>query len=153
LLRRRDGIHDQRPHEDVSGTARRPISSVAARRDTQREAQGTALIAEGTPFTPVIAQIINIFDWQGKTFNVESGTLVNRITFFGISRDCSKVYVGQSWFDGNDCIILDYSETSTVAHWVRDEIRKIGPDLYLDVVYREHQRTIHFALQFDDSSE
>ena len=113
------------------------------------EAQGTAIIAEGTPFSPVIAQIINIFGWQGKTFDAVSGRLVNRLTFFGLSAIVAKIYVAPSWFDGNDCIVLDYSETSLVAHWVRDEIRLLQPGLYLGIVYRQRQRTIHFALQFN----
>ena len=25
--------------------------------------------------------------------------------------------------DGKECIVLDYSETSLLAHWIRDEIR------------------------------
>ena len=54
------------------------------------EAQGTAIIAEGTPFSPVIAQIINIFGWQGKTFDAVSGRLVNRLTFFGLSAIVAK---------------------------------------------------------------
>lgn len=113
------------------------------------EAQGTAIIAEGTPFSPVIAQIINIFGWQGKTFDAVSGRLVNRLTFFGLSAIVAKDTVAPSWFDGNDCIVLDYSETSLVAHWVRDEIRLLQPGLYLGIVYRQRQRTIHFALQFN----
>jgi hypothetical protein len=116
------------------------------------EANGTALIAEGTPLSPALAQIINIFAWQGKTFDASSGMLVNRITFFGISAIVAKVYSGKSWLDGNDCIVLDYSETSTVAHWVRDEIRILESGLYLGVVFWDQQRIIHFALQFGNSS-
>jgi hypothetical protein len=37
------------------------------------DAQGTAIIAPGTVFTPVIATLINIFGWQGKTFDAVSG--------------------------------------------------------------------------------
>lgn len=31
--------------------------------------------------------------------------------------------------------MLDYSETSFFAHWIRDEIRQIGPGFYLGKVY------------------
>ena len=44
--------------------------------------------------------------------------------------------------------MLDYSETSIVAHWIRDEIRMIQPGTYLGVVYWDKARLIHFALQF-----
>jgi hypothetical protein len=113
------------------------------------EAKGTAIIAPGTPFTPALAEIINIFGWQGKTFDATSGTLVNRITFFGLSAIVAQIYQGPSLFDGNNCIVLDYSETSQIAHWVRDEIRLIGPEMYLGIVYWNGQRTINFVLEFD----
>ena len=50
--------------------------------------------------------------------------------------------------DGKECIILDYSQTSTVAEWVRDEIRLIEPNLYLGKVYWKKSRLIDFALEF-----
>ena len=39
------------------------------------EAQGTAIIAPGTPFSTEIAALINIFGWQGKNFDAAHGTL------------------------------------------------------------------------------
>jgi hypothetical protein len=44
--------------------------------------------------------------------------------------------------------VLDYSQTSLVAKHIRDEIRQIGPGMYLGVVYWDKNRTINFALQF-----
>jgi hypothetical protein len=51
-------------------------------------------------------------------------------------------------WDQKDCIVLDYSDTSVVAHWIRDEIRLIGPGLYLGKVYWDNTRLIDFCLQF-----
>jgi hypothetical protein len=76
------------------------------------------------------------------------GTLRNRISAFGIDAIVAEVYKGESWFDGKECIVLDYSKTSIVAGRVRDEIRQIGPGMYLGVVFWEKKRTINFALQF-----
>ena len=84
-----------------------------------------------------------------KTFDAASGTLVNRITFFGLSAIVAQIYQGPSLFDGNNCIVLDYSATSQIAHWVRDEIRLIGPQMYLGIVYWNDQGTINFVLEFD----
>jgi hypothetical protein len=112
------------------------------------EAKGTAIISPGTVFTKEMAEIVNLFFWQGKTFDANTGTLRNRILPFGLNAIVAKVYKGTSWFDGKDCIVLDYSETSTVAHWIRDEIRLISPNIYLGVVYWNKDRLIHFALQF-----
>jgi hypothetical protein len=112
------------------------------------EAKGTAIIAPGTPFSPEIAEIINIFSWQGKTFDAQHGVLTNRILPFGLNAIVAEVYTGPSWFDQKDCIVLDYSRTSQLAHWIRDEIRLIAPSLYLGRVYWDKSPLIHFSLQF-----
>ena len=112
------------------------------------EAEGTAIIAPDTVFSPEIASLINIFTWKGKTFDAAHGTLRNRILAFGLDAIVAEVYKSASWFDNKECIVLDYSKTSFVAQHVRDEIRLIAPGLYLGLVYWEKSKTIHFALQF-----
>ena len=87
------------------------------------EAEGTAIIAPGTVFSPQIATVINYFAWQGKTFDAKAGVLRNRILPMGVDAIVAKVYEGTSWFDGKPCIVLDYSKTSFVAQWIRDEIQ------------------------------
>ncbi|MBS1799084.1 MAG: hypothetical protein JSS95_04580 [Acidobacteria bacterium] len=115
------------------------------------EANGTAIVAPGTKFSPAIASLINIFTWQGKTFDAVHGTLTNRILAFGLNAIVAQVYKSESWFDGKECIVLDYSKTSMLAEHVRDEIRQIGPGFYLGLVYWKKDKTIHFALQFPTS--
>jgi hypothetical protein len=115
------------------------------------EAQGTAIVAPDTKFSPAIASLINIFTWQGKTFDAAHGTLTNRILAFGLNAIVAQVYKAESWFDGKECIVLDYSKTSLLAEHVRDEIRQIGPGFYLGLVYWKKDKTIHFALQFPTS--
>jgi hypothetical protein len=112
------------------------------------EAQGTAIIAPDTRFSEPIAALINHFGWQGKTFDAANGTLKNRILAFGLNAIIAEVYKGQSLLDGKECIVLDYSKTSLVAKHIRDEIRMIGPGMYLGVVYWDDKRTINFVLQF-----
>jgi len=112
------------------------------------EANGTAIIAPGTTYTAEIAQLINHFAWQGKTFDAKKGVLRNRILPFGLNAIIAKVYKAPSWLDGKECIVLDYSETSLLAHWIRDEIRLIAPRLYLGKVYWSRKRLIDFAIEF-----
>jgi hypothetical protein len=112
------------------------------------EAHGTAIIAPGTKYTESIAKIINHFGWQGKIFDAKKNLLKNRILAFGFEAIVAKIYKGPSWLDGKECIVLDYSDTSMVAHWIRDEIRLIGPGLYLGKVYWGKDRLIDFCLQF-----
>src|SRR4051812_14604491 len=113
------------------------------------QADGTAIVAPGTAFSPEIARFVGIFAWQGKVFDARAGFLRNRIGPFGLNAIIAKVYKSLSWLDGKECIVLDYSETSTLAHWIRDEIRLIQqPGLYLGKVYWDKARLIDFALQF-----
>ena len=112
------------------------------------EARGTAIVAPGTTYSTEIAEFINHFAWQGKVFDSKRGVLRNRILPFGLSAILAKVYRGSSWLDNKECIVLDYSETSLVAHWIRDEIRQIGPGMYLGKVYWNKARLIDFALEF-----
>ncbi len=112
------------------------------------EADGTAIVAPGTKYSKEIAAFINHFAWQGKVFDAQNGVLKNRILPFGLNAIIAKVYKAPSWLDAKECIVLDYSETSLVAHWIRDEIRQIGPGLYLGKVYWDKKRLIDFALKF-----
>ena len=112
------------------------------------QAKGTAIIAADTVFSPEIAEFISLFAWQGKTFDGKHGVLSNRILPFGMNAIIAEVYKDNSWLDGKECIVLDYSKTSLVAHWIRDEIRLIGPGFYLGKVYWSNKRLIDFCLQF-----
>ena len=115
------------------------------------EARGTAIIAPGTAFSRETAQLINVFAWQGKTFDAAHGTLTNRISALGVNAIVAQVYKSPSWFDNKECIVLDYSKTSLLASHIRDEIREISPGVYLGLVYWDKTRTIHFALEFPAS--
>ena len=111
-------------------------------------ANGTAIIAPGTVYSATIAEVINLFGWQGKVFDAANGFLKNRILAFGVEAIIAKVYKGPSWLDGGECIVLDYSQTSIVAKHIRDEIRLISPGFYLGKVYWDKDRLIDFCLQF-----
>ena len=112
------------------------------------EAKGTAIVAPGTTYTQNIADFVNHFAWQGKVFDQEKGVLRNKILPFGLNAIIAKVYKGPSWLDNKECIVLDYSETSLLAHWIRDEIREIESGVYLGKVYWSKKRLIDFALEF-----
>ena len=112
------------------------------------EGKGTAIISPGTTWSADIAAAVNLFAWQGKVFDAEHGFLRNHILPFGLKAIVAKVYKTASWLDGKECIVLDYSDTSLIAQWVRDEIREIAPKLYLGKVYWNKTRLIDFTLQF-----
>ena len=109
---------------------------------------GIALFAPGTPFSKAAANVVRAVAWKGKVFDAERGELRNLIGPPGASAIRAKVFSGESWFDGKESIILDYRQTSRVAHWIRDEIRMIDPGTYLGIVYWDRTKILRFALQF-----
>src|SRR5262245_24652898 len=112
-------------------------------------ARGTALIKPGSAVAGELADAVKLFVWQGKTFDGPHGVLRNRISALGLNAIVAEVYKGPSLFDKKECIVLDYSKTSTVAKWIRDEIRLVGPKRYLGRVYFNDKPSLHFALEFD----
>lgn len=96
--------------------------------------RGTAIIFPGTAAAKRAA-VLGTVAWRGKVFRPESGDLENLISILAIPAIRANVYRQASWLDGQECIVLDYSETSRVAGWIRDEIREVSPGLYLGLVY------------------
>jgi hypothetical protein len=115
-------------------------------------ADGMALLPLGRVLTKVAARLIRIAAWQGKVFDADGRELGNRITPFGIRAIKADVYPGPSWLDRRDCIVLDYSRTSLVARWVRDEIREVAPRTYLGLVFVRRRKLLHFTLTFKPSA-
>ena len=112
------------------------------------EGEGTAIIAPGAPVSSEIARFVHLFTWKGKVFDPVKGELRNKILPLGHKAIVAKVYHDKSWFDQQECIVLDYSKTSLVAKWIRDEIREVAPGIYLGIVYWGKKKLIHFALRF-----
>jgi len=112
------------------------------------EAAGTAIIAPGTPLEGPIAKFVHLVAWQGKVFDAQGGTLRNKILPLGLHAIVADVYREDSWFDNRDCIVLDYSKSSLIAQHIRDEIRRVGPGLYLGIVFWDRRKLMNFTLQF-----
>ncbi|MEN3370375.1 MAG: hypothetical protein V7609_2518 [Verrucomicrobiota bacterium] len=113
---------------------------------------GTAIVASGTEISDEMAHFANFFTWKGKVFRPEKGDLINRIGIIEHKLIVAKVYKGKSWFDDKECIVIDYSKTSLLAHSIRDEIREVAPGIYLGLVYLGKKKLIHFALKFPAST-
>lgn len=107
---------------------------------------GTVLFDPGTGLSEVAAKVAHLLFWKGKVFDSKAGRLRNVILPVGMQAIVADVYRDNSWFDGKDCIVLDYSKTSIVAHWIRDEIRMVAPGLHLGLVFWGKKRILDFAL-------
>lgn len=91
--------------------------------------------------------------WQGKVFRPSSNTAINR--FFGIRVIRAQVGYGPSWRDGGQSIVLDYSQTSRLYEPYRDEIRQVGPGLYLGLMYERTvpQATLKLYFALEDRTQ
>jgi hypothetical protein len=114
------------------------------------EATGTAIALAGSWCGRRLAGFARCFLWQGKVFDPPARCLRNRVSPFSLTAIKADVYEGKSWFDGRDCIVIDYSKTSLIARFVRDEIRLVAPGLYLGQVYlgKNRKPALKFCVSF-----
>jgi hypothetical protein len=111
-------------------------------------AEGTAILRPGTAAEPWLERLVHGLCWQGKVVRADAHSLKNKVSPLGIRAISADVYCDRSWFDGEPCIVIDYSNRSLVARWVRDEIRRVAPGLYLGHAYVKRTRLLYFTLQF-----
>jgi len=110
--------------------------------------KGTVLIGTGGPLARLAAALAYALAWRGKVVNAREGRLKNLITPLAIRAIEAAVYKQDSWYDGEPCIVLDYSKTSFVAQKIRDEIREIAPGVFLGLVFWGRRHVLDFALDF-----
>jgi hypothetical protein len=106
--------------------------------------RGRAILMPGRRFGPAVSKAAGVV-WQGKVFD-SPGSATNR--FFGVRAIRAHVGPGPSWLDGGPSLILDYSQTSRVYARYRDEIRQVGPGLYLGLMYARTEPTPTLAMYF-----
>ena len=70
--------------------------------------------------------------WSGKVISADGSRARN--FFFGLPSVPAKASIQPSLRDGRPALVLDYTETSLVYRYVRDEIREVSPGVYLGYV-------------------
>lgn len=110
--------------------------------------KGTVIYAPGTILARLVALLAYLVAWRGKVFDGRSADLLNIVSPFRVRAIRASVYADPSWIDGRECVVLDYSKTSRVAHWIRDEIREVAPGVYLGQVFWARSKVLRFALEF-----
>jgi hypothetical protein len=112
--------------------------------------RGTVLLGTGGIAARLAAYLGYALAWRGKVVNSRTARLKNILTPLAIQAIEAEIYQQDSWYDGEPCIVLDYSKTSVVAHYVRDEIREIAPGVFLGLVFLGRRHLLDFALDFTD---
>ncbi|CRZ17641.1 hypothetical protein [Mycolicibacterium neworleansense] len=111
------------------------------------DTRGTLLGWPGTSVTKPLAWLVRVLIWQGKVLDRREGVLRNKLTPFGLRLVKARLSIASSWVDNGDCVLIDYSTTSFLARMVRDEIRQVGPGLYLGVVWLWRKRIGWFTIR------
>ena len=115
---------------------------------------GALILAPGSAVAIPAARILGALVWRGKIFRPDSQDLLNVVSPLGVPAVRARVDVGDSWLDGRPCVVLDYSKTSKVAAWVRDEMREVAPGRYLGLswgvgrVFGGRRLMLRFTLAF-----
>jgi len=127
----------------------RAFEQGAANEIPEGNSDGTVVFIPGERLGSGIGGLI----WGGKVVDSERGRLVNKV--FGAKTIEADVYFDYSWHDRRRVIVVDYAERSLTSHSVRDEIRQVGPHVYLGKMF---VRTLfgvivpaHFILQFTEN--
>jgi hypothetical protein len=94
-------------------------------------ARGRVLVMANTKLPRMKRCMINAV-WKGKAFG-DDGYFINQWVCFQALD--SKAGHGVSWYDGKPCIVMEYAPGTPVFANSRDELRQIGPNLYLGRLY------------------
>ncbi|MGW4438680.1 hypothetical protein ACWELO_23470 [Streptomyces sp. NPDC004596] len=100
----------------------------------------------------LLARLVNLTAWRGKVFSPD-GYLSNRLTTLDILSIVATVEPGPSRLDDQECIVIDYSHTSVVFGGVRDELRQVGPGLYLGLIWLAGRKIGWFTLRDPHNAE
>jgi hypothetical protein len=111
------------------------------------DTRGTVLAWPGTRLAKPLAVLVYLIAWKGKVLNRREALLRNKITPLGLHLIKARLSFDDSRVDQRQCILIDYSTTSFVARMVRDEIRLVGPGLYLGVVWLWRRRVGWFTIR------
>jgi hypothetical protein len=120
--------------------------------------KGTIVAFPGSPIAKPLARVLGALFWHGKFFHSSTHDLQNEILPFGLHAIRAQVYEAGSWLDDRPCVVLDYSKSSKVAGWIRDEIREVAPGVYLGLVwgvgrlFGRRRLVLRFALTFPPSA-
>ncbi|MEU6808176.1 hypothetical protein ABZ920_04005 [Streptomyces sp. NPDC046831] len=109
--------------------------------------EGTAIFpGVGPAGARLLAGLVHSIGWRGKVFSPD-GYLSNRLAPLDILSIVAMVEPGPSRLDDQECIVIDYSNTSKVFGGVRDEIRQVGPHLYLGLIWLSGRKIGWFTLR------
>jgi hypothetical protein len=94
-------------------------------------ARGQVLLKTDAHFPKLRARLDGAA-WKGKHFD-DHGDFINQWPGFTALRGQSQL--GTSWHDEKPCLVLDYPPGTPLFGNTRDELRQIGPGLYLARLY------------------
>lgn len=92
---------------------------------------GTVLLQTNARLPRLRARLESVI-WKGKVFEAD-GQFTNQ--WAGFRAVPSHVELGQSWYDGAPCLVLEYPANAAAFANNRDELREIAPGVLLGRFY------------------
>jgi len=106
---------------------------------------GSGIAMPGSWIGRAIGKLFHMLVWRGKVFFSQSDTIKNRIGPFGNAAIQANVALGESLIDGQQSIIVEYPFTF-FGKKITDEIRKVGPGIYLGRGTLGGSHVVYFSL-------
>jgi hypothetical protein len=94
--------------------------------------RGQVLLLSDSYRFPRTARCLSNTVWKGKHFG-DDGSFINQ--FLGFRALSSCVATEASWYDGLPCVVLQYPPGTPLFADMRDEVRWVGPNIFLSRVY------------------
>ena len=95
---------------------------------------GVLIPLPGTRVARPLGRLLGVA-WRGKEVRPGGTELRNLVSPLAVPAVPAAIRRGPSRLDGRECLVLDYAGRSRVAGWLRDEMREVGPGVYLGHVY------------------
>jgi short-subunit dehydrogenase len=100
-------------------------------------------LSASIPFT-VVREAVRAAAWQGKKFDSEHSVARNIMSPFRLPLMSADTRVSSDTRDGRPSLIIDFSRTTGLPVW--DEVRQVGPTLYLGINMVAGRPAAYFAL-------
>jgi NADP-dependent 3-hydroxy acid dehydrogenase YdfG len=100
-------------------------------------------LAASLPFA-AIREAVRAVAWQGKRFDAETGGVKNIMSPFRLPLLSADTRVTSDTLDGRPSLVIDFSGATKLP--IQDEVRQVGPNLYLGINMVAGRAAAYFAM-------
>jgi short-subunit dehydrogenase len=136
---------------DLTGMSRDELDALFCSSDVGEPITGTVEglglslgpLGSSLPLT-AIREAVRAVAWQGKRFDAGTGGVKNIMSPFRLPLMSADTRVSSDTRDGRPSLVIDFSGTTKLP--IHDEVRQVGPNLYLGINIVAGRPAAYFAL-------